>query len=91
MPPTGSSAGKVTHNVRLDLGSERLDVYCRYLLKRVESKALETRFPDTSLAIEEVTNRPDLLLGERTLGTDLLSCVPSYAFATGIIELEWPI
>jgi len=42
---------------------------------------------EASLAIKEEADRPDLLLGERTLGADFLSGIPSCALAAGMIGM----
>ena len=54
----------------------------------VDRQIKQGSVPDASLSIKEDVNRPDLLLGERTLGAGLLSGIPSRAIAAGIIEYK---
>jgi hypothetical protein len=54
----------------------------------VDCQIEQCSVPNASLSIKKEADGPDLLLGERALGADLLSGIPSCTLADSSIELR---
>ncbi|MER8683468.1 hypothetical protein [Mesorhizobium sp. M1405] len=54
----------------------------------VDCQIEQRTVPNASLVIEQKANSPNLLLGEKTLGADLLPSIPGCVLAAGILKLR---